>query len=50
MRAFGHVVSMPRKEHAGERRKLLCEICGERLEIERESGEYRCSVCDMPEE
>ena len=26
--------------------KAICAICGAELEVEKESGEYRCPVCD----
>jgi predicted RNA-binding Zn-ribbon protein involved in translation (DUF1610 family) len=28
----------------------VCEMCGTELEIDRESGESYCPVCDLPEE
>ncbi len=28
----------------------LCEVCGEELEIDPESGEGHCLVCEDPEE
>lgn len=50
MKAFSRGAVMPHKRAGVERRVLICEICGERLEIDPESGECRCPVCEMPEE
>ena len=50
MKAFGRVVTIPPKGHTVERRVLVCEICGERLDIDRESGERRCPLCEIPAE
>lgn len=27
-----------------------CEVCGERLDVDREGGEGHCPVCENPEE
>ncbi len=50
MRTFSRLAAAPLKGTRVERRVLVCDICGERLEIDRESGERRCPVCDIPEE
>ncbi len=28
----------------------VCELCGEELEVDGESGECRCPACDNPEQ
>lgn len=28
----------------------ICEVCGELLEIDPESGEEHCPICESPEE
>jgi predicted RNA-binding Zn-ribbon protein involved in translation (DUF1610 family) len=29
--------------------KPICALCGAELEIDKESGEYQCPICDMEE-
>ena len=29
--------------------KAICALCGAELEIDPESGEYRCPICDTEE-
>ncbi len=50
MRAFS-----PTDEPVQNRRKRkkdaeVCELCGETLEADNESGERVCPICDNPEE
>ena len=40
----------PKKEHRPANRQWYCEVCGSRLEMDAESGEQQCLVCDIPEE
>jgi rubrerythrin len=49
MRTFSRLATMPQKGARTEKRVLVCDLCGERLEIDTESGEQRCPVCEMPE-
>ncbi len=50
MGTFSRLTSVPHKGTRVERRVLVCEICGERLEVDRESGERHCPVCEMPDQ
>lgn len=38
-----------RKSVQGEKLKEVCELCGEELDIDPESGERYCPSCDNPE-
>lgn len=31
-------------------KKPVCALCGAELEVDRESGEYSCPICDSEEE
>ncbi len=39
-----------RKKVQGEKAEGICEVCGGELEIDRESGESHCPVCEDPEQ
>lgn len=49
MRASGHFAKTSGKWKQVERTAWVCELCGGECELDRESGEYRCPVCDNPE-
>jgi rubrerythrin len=40
---------MYRKWRRGAIRQEICEVCGEELEIDPESSEGHCPVCENPE-
>lgn len=39
-----------RKRRTEEMPSATCEVCGERLDLDRESGEEHCPVCENPED
>ncbi len=39
-----------RQAHKGQIPVNICELCGEPLDIDPESGEVHCPVCETPEE
>ncbi len=43
------VEKISRKERYTEGRIWVCELCGTEWEMEPESGEFHCPVCDNPE-
>ena len=49
MKATIHPASRSSNKPRLERRKLVCEICGERLLIDWESGERHCPLCEETE-
>ena len=38
------------RRQKGEVPADICELCGEKLEIDPETGEGHCPVCENPEE
>jgi|GEM_PF-2107876 len=46
LKRFGE---MYRKWRTGEIPAGICEVCGEDMEIDPESGERHCPVCENPE-
>ena len=50
MTEFVRRPKVPAKEIRQENRHWFCETCGNPLEIDSESGEQLCPVCDVPEE
>jgi hypothetical protein len=49
MRTFSRQATLTHKGTRAEKCILVCDLCGERLEIDVESGEQRCPVCEIPE-
>ena len=41
---------MPKKGNRQESRRWVCEVCGNDLEMDPESGEQHCLICDIPDE
>ncbi len=46
LKRFGE---MYRKWRRGATPSEICEVCGEEMEIDRETGEGHCPVCENPE-
>jgi hypothetical protein len=52
MGTYSRLAAVPHRGTGIEKRMNVCDLCGERLEIDVESGEQRCPVCEAngPEE
>ena len=46
MGTYSRLAAVPSKGTMTEKRVNICELCGERLEIDAESGEQYCPVCE----
>jgi rubrerythrin len=46
----GRIAKVRAKVKQAKEGALVCELCGVAFEVDPESGERRCPVCDIPEE
>lgn len=50
MRLTGRFVKISGKEKRVDGRILFCELCGAEYEVDPESGEFHCPVCEEMED